>query len=194
MAANPSRAKQLSRAEDRRLAGLARYQAPGWRLDLGPPERFVPDKTLLGFLQRGQTVLLRCQRKDCGRRVEPDIEALVRSGYGHLSSAVLQEALSCSHPLGCGLARPVEAYPRGVPLIAYLGHDGLMISITCVGCRRAVTLTVPAMIDRLIASGRGDASTGMQELARCVRGPCRNCAGGLFEPALLWPQAPGSGA
>lgn len=180
MGANVSRAKQVSIAEDRRLGEVTRYGAPGWRLVLGKRPTFEADKSLMGFRQRGQSVLFRCNRRDCGRRVEPDLEALVRSGHGNLTTAHLHGALRCGHPLGCELAYPIETYPLGVPLIAFVGHDDVMITITCEGCQRAVTLPVGKMIDRLIATRRGDAATGINELGKRVRGPCRSCGGRAF--------------
>lgn len=192
MAHNVSRARQVSQAEDRAIAALAGYVAPGWRLELGPP-RIVPDPGLLGCWRRRMALLYRCGRRDCGRRVEPDLEALVRSGHGHLTPAELGAALSCRHPLGCRLKLQAETYPGGVPLVGYLAHPGVLITVRCEGCDHALTLPPEAMIERLRAARRGGPETGVLELASRIRGPCRRCGGMAFESAVIWSVAPGSG-
>lgn len=65
MGQNISRARQEALAEKQRLVSLARHVLPGWTLQLSP-ERIVPTRDLLGALQRGQKLLYRCERPDCG--------------------------------------------------------------------------------------------------------------------------------
>lgn len=171
-------------AQDRRVADLVRHAVPGWQVALGP-ERLVADATLLGALQRAQILVYRCERPDCGRRVQPDLDGLVRGGHGHLKPIELQRALACSHPLGCGLKLFSETYPQGVPLVAYLRDREAMVSVTCATCRHAVTRTVSETIDRLKAARRGDGSTGILELAGRIRGPCRRCGGMTFTTTVV---------
>jgi hypothetical protein len=184
MGHNVSRSKQASTAQDQRIADLARYAVPGWHVELGP-ERLVADATLLGALQRSQMLVYRCERPDCGRRVQPDLEALVRGGHGHLKAMELRSALGCGHPLGCGLKLFSETYPQGVPLVAYLRDPDAMVSVSCIGCRHAVTRTVPDTIDRLKTARRGDGSTGVLELAGRIRGPCRRCGCRRFTTTVV---------
>lgn len=187
MGHNVSQSKRDSMAQDRRLADLVRHTVPGWHVELGP-ERLVADPTLLGALQRSQVLVYRCERPDCGRRVQPDLEAIVRGGHGHLKPIELQAALVCGHPLGCGLKLFSETYPQGVPLVAYLRDADAMVAVTCSGCRHMVTRTVSDTIDRLKAARRGDGSTGILELAGRIRGPCRRCRGMSFTTTVV--QAP----
>jgi len=190
LAHNVSRPRQESLAQDQRLGRLARFVVPGWELAV-EPERIIPIKTLLGSYQRGEVLTYRCLRPDCGRRVAPDLEAVVRGGFGHVLKGSLIEALSCRHPLGCRLKLVSETYPRGVPLVAHLGSQGLLVAITCESCKATLSLSVAAMIERLMSTGRGDASTGVRELGGRVRGPCRQCGGRRFNSTVIWPPAVG---
>lgn len=185
MGHNISRARQEAHAERQRLSRLARYIVPGWRLQLSP-DRIVPVPDLRGALQRGQRLLFRCERPDCGRRVEPDLEAIMRAGHGHHASGWLLELLQCRHPLGCRLKLSAETYPQGVPLVAYLGDPAALISLKCEGCGLTLTRGVEDTLDRLIAARRGDGSTGVLELGTRVRGPCRQCRGRRFSSAVVW--------
>lgn len=184
MGHNISQAKRESMAQDRRVADLVRYAVPGWHVAFAP-ERLIANPTLLGALQRSQIVVYRCERPDCGRRVQPDLEALVRGGYGHLSPMELRDTLVCRHPLGCGLKLFSETYPQGVPLVAYLRDTDVMVCVTCGRCRHAVSRTVSDTIDRLVAARRGDGSTGILELAGRIRGPCRRCGGMSFTATVV---------
>lgn len=190
MAHNVSRARQEAQAERQRLNRLARYIVPGWRLQLSP-ERLVPVPDLQGAYQRGQRLLFRCERPDCGRRVEPDLEAIVRAGHGHHVPGWLLELLQCRHPLGCRLKLSAETYPQGVPLIAYLCDPAAMIVLKCEGCGLTLTRGVEETLDRLIAARRGDGSTGVLELGKRVRGPCRQCRGRRFASAVVWASCVG---
>lgn len=180
---NVSRSKQASLAENRRLGRLASYLVPGWRLELHP-ERIVPDPTLLGSLQRGQCLTYRCRRRDCGRRVEPDLEALVRTGQGHMSPGDLARLLTCRYPLGCELQLFSETYPASTPLVAHLGDASVLISVRCDGCGVTVTRGVAETIDRLRAARRGGPDTGINQVGRRVRGPCRACKGFRFTSSI----------
>lgn len=193
MAHNVSRSRQLDRAEDEARAELMRHLVPGWTVTLHPPFRIQAIATIMGAHLRGTELLMRCQRSDCGRRVQPELEGLVRGGFGHLSPAELCDHLSCRHPLGCRLTRPIETYPLGVPLVAYVSQPDHLIAVTCQGCRHTVSRTAVDTIARLKAAGRGDGSTGVNDLSGRVRGPCRKCGGQAFSVELVRPCAPGAG-
>lgn len=185
MGHNISRARQEAQAERQRLARLAQHVVPGWRLELSP-ERIVPTPDLLGALQRGQKLLYRCERPDCGRRVEPDLDGLVRAGHGHQTPGWLTHLLQCRHPLGCRLKLSAETYPQGVPLVGYLGDPEALIALRCEGCGLTLTRGVEETIARLIATRRGNGATGVLELGQRVRGPCRKCRGRRFASAVVW--------
>lgn len=188
MGQNISRARQEALAEKQRLLSLARHVVPGWTLQLSP-ERIVPTRDLLGALQRGQKLLYRCERPDCGRRVEPDLDGLVRAGHGHQTPGWLTHLLECRHPLGCRLKLSAEIYPLGVPLVGYLCDPEALIALKCEACGLTLTRGVQETIDRLIATGRGSGATGVLELGRRARGPCRRCNGRRFSSAVLWTRA-----
>ena len=182
---NVSRAKQDELERSSRLAGLQPYLVPGWRIDR-ESWRIVPVETVLGHFQRGQEMLLRCRRADCQRRLKVDFEAAVRAGLGERSIADLVAILKCGHWNGCRLEEVSAQYPRGVPLVSYLGHGDVLISIRCRACENNLLLRPAEVITRLKAAGRGDGSTGVIELATAIRGPCRKCGTSLFETNVLW--------
>lgn len=158
---------------------------PGWRLELSP-ERIVPTPDLLGALQRGQKLLYRRERPDGGRRVEPDLDGLVRAGHGHQTPGWLTHLLQCRHPFGCRLKLSAETYPQGVPLVGYLCDPEALIALRCEGCGLTLARSVEETIKRLRAAKRGDGATGITELGRRVRGPCRRCKGSQFRAELRW--------
>jgi hypothetical protein len=41
-------------------------------------------------------------------------------------------------------------------------------------------------------AGRGDGSTGVLEVGKRIRVPCRKCGGRQFEAELIRPKAPGT--
>jgi len=170
-----------------------RWLVPGWTVELTSPFGLHPVPTLAGARLRAEVLLFRCRRSDCGRRVQPDLEALVRGGFGHLSPGELGAELRCRHPLGCGLSLFSQTYPDGVPLIAYVQEPEVLIAVICTGCRHAVTRDAAATIARLRASRRGDGATGIAVLGSRVRGPCRKCGGRAFVAKVIRPPAPGSG-
>lgn len=176
---NVSQRKHEDEVERQERARLLRYAAPGWTLDLRAG-RLVAEDTLLGMFRRGQTLVLRCRRVDCRRRVEVDLEDAVRAGIGHYRPRELVETLRCHHYRGCEFKEAVALYPQGVPLVAYIGQDAFVV-VRCAKCRAEVTMTAEQAIDRLRATGRGDAATGINALATVIRGPCRRCGGRAFE-------------
>lgn len=192
VAHNSSRTKQADIARSRHAAELERYLVPGWQIDRAKPE-IVPVATVLGAFERGQEVLLRCGQQDCRRRVVIDLKAAVHAGLGDRPLASLSELLRCRHWNGCQLREVSAAYPQGVPIIAYLTHPDALIAITCASCARRFLLPPAAMIDKLRQAGRGDGATGVLELGKLVRGPCRECRQRKFISTVIWAKAPGTG-
>lgn len=188
MGHNVSRARQTDRAHDQARAEAARWLVPGWAVDVDPPFRIQAIPTIMGAWLRGQVLVYRCLRSDCGRRVEPDLQGLVHAGFGHLKPGELREDLSCRHPLGCQLKLACETYPRGVPLITYVQQPDVLFAVACQGCGHTVSRTAADTIARLAASRRGDGSTGVNELASRVRGPCRRCGGRAFKSEVIRPS------
>ncbi len=191
MGYNVSRNRRIEMVRRRRMAELEPYLVPGWQLD---PDglRIVTVDTALSFYQRGQELLLRCQRADCRRRVEVDVKQAMRAGLGDKPTAHLVELLRCRHWAECRLQQVSAIYPHGVPLVAYLDDEDVVIEVKCEKCGYRLLLPPEAMIDRLIKAGRGDGSTGIHSLGKAVRGPCRKCGGRQFKADVIRPKAPGT--
>jgi hypothetical protein len=190
---NVSRGKQDEIERSRRLGELRPFVVAGWQID---PSKFqiVEIKTVLGYHQRGQEMLLRCQRTDCRRRIEIDFRAAVHAGLGDRPVFHLHHLLRCHHWSGCRLEEISATYPKGVPLVGYLQHPDVLIAILCTHCEARLLLPPKQVIARLKAAGRGDGSTGILELARVIRGPCRKCGVRRFECQVIWSQRPVSTA
>ncbi len=191
MSHNVSRAKQDEIKRERRLAEIQPYVVPGWRIDQSSWE-IVEVPTALGHFQRQQEMLLRCQRSDCRRRVEIDFRAAVQAGLGDRPVKHLLERLKCHHWSGCRLEEVSAIYPKGVPLVGYLKHRDVLISIRCTTCQYRLLLPPREVIKRLEAVGCGDGSTGIIELARAIRGPCRKCGTSSFETNVIWSSIKGA--
>lgn len=192
MSANASRSKRDEMERTARLTDLQPLLVPGWQIS---PDglRVVTVATVLGFYQRGQEMLLKCRRRDCHRRVEIDFRAAIQAGRGNQSPRHLIHDLRCGHWDGCSLEEVSAIYPNGVPLVAYLNDKDMLIAIACEQCPARLLLPPRAVIERLKQAGRGDGSTGILELGRRVRGPCRRCGGRKFRSEVVSPKAPGTG-
>jgi hypothetical protein len=188
---NVTRGKQDEIARKRRLAEIEPYLVPGWQIDPSNVQ-IVPVRTVLGHYERGQQLLLRCKRADCRRRMEVDLLAAIQAGKGHLPPHHLVHMLKCNHWAGCQFEEASAIYPNGVPLIGFLNEEGVLIAIACASCGASVLLQPRAVIARLKQAGRGDGSTGVLEVGKRIRGPCRKCGGRLFEAELIRPKAPGT--
>jgi hypothetical protein len=191
MSHDVSRGKQDEIERSRRLAELRPFVVPGWRIHT---DRFqiVEIKTVLGYYQRGQTMLLRCRRLDCRRRVEIDFEAAVHAGHGAKPLPFLLQMLRCHHWSGCQREEMSATYPKGVPLVGLLQHKDVLVAIACAACPARLLLPPREVIRKLSEARRGDGSTGVLELGKAVRGPCRKCDGRRFESELIWPRCLGS--
>ena len=191
VAHNISRRKREEIERRTRDQELRPYLVPGWTLD---PLRgtFTPTKTVLGHFQRRQSVLFRCQRSDCRRRIELDLRSALDAGLGDKSMPDLLEMLRCRHWRGCDLTETSATYCDGVPLIALIGDAGTLIAIVCAKCNDRLLLPARAVIERLKKAGRGDGATGVIALGSKIRGPCRKCGGRSFKSAPIWPQHPAS--
>ena len=172
-----------------RATELSELLVPGWTLN-GDATGFVDVPTVLGHWQRGQSVLLRCSKRDCRRRVELDLRAAVDAGLGDRTLPQTVALLACRHWSGCALSFQHATYPEGVPLISILAHPDALIAIACDGCAARTLLPPRRVIERLLATGRGNGATGILELGRKVRGPCRKCSGRRFTSTLVWPDSP----
>lgn len=186
---NVSRGKQGEFERKQRLDELKPFLVPGWTLDLSRLQP-IEVRTVLGYYQRGQDMLLRCRRRDCRRRVEVDFRAAVQGGLGDRPASYMLELLKCRHWNGCQLEEASATYPKGIPLVALLGEAEVLIAIACAVCAARALLPPREVIRRLNAAGRGDGSTGILELGQAVRGPCRNCSGRRFAAELVWPKRP----
>ncbi len=191
MSHNVSRNKQDEKARSRQMAELKSLLAPGWQIDPGSLQ-IVAVSTVLGFYQRGQEMLLRCRRPDCHRRVEIDFREAVQAGKGDWPPAHLVHVLRCGHWAGCKLQEVSATYPNGVPLVGLLAKADVLIAIACEACAARLLLPPRVVIARLKQAGRGDGSTGVLELGKRVRGPCRRCSGRRFRSEVVWPKAPGT--
>jgi hypothetical protein len=189
---NTSRSKRGRIDSNRRLAELKPLLVPGWQIDPAKLE-IIAVPTVLGFCQRGQEMLLRCRRPDCHRRVEIDFREAVQAGKGDWPPSHLIHILRCGHWAGCKLYEVSSTYPNGVPLIGLLAQADVLIAIVCEACAARLLLPPQAVIVRLKQAGRGDGSTGVLEVGKRVRGPCRKCGAGRFMSELVWPKAPGTG-
>ena len=192
MSHNVSRGKKDQVEFSRRLAELTPLLVPGWQLDSGRLQ-IVAVKTVLGFHQRGQQMLLRCRRTDCHRRVEIDFREAVQAGKGDWPPNHLLHVLRCGHWAGCKLQEVSATYPNGVPLVGLITKADVLIAIICESCAARLLLPPCAVIARLKQAKRGDGSTGVLELGKRVRGPCRKCGAGRFRSELVWSKAAGTG-
>lgn len=192
MSANISRSRSQEMQREKRLAELKPFLVPGWQINPSSLQ-IVAVKTVLGFYQRGQEMLLKCRRRDCHRRVEVDFHAAVQAGKGSQSPQHLIHELLCGHWHGCGLEEVSAIYPKGVPLVSYLNDKDVLIAIACEQCPARLLLPPRTVIERLRQAERGDGSTGILELGRRVRGPCRQCGGRKFRSEVISANAPGTG-
>jgi hypothetical protein len=72
------------------------------------------------------------------------------------------------------------AFEPGVPLSHYRQH-GAGVLLTCLDCLDGRTFELEAVIGRLAARQVGGEQTGIRELSRLVRAPCRRCGARRFE-------------
>jgi hypothetical protein len=184
MAHNVSTERKARIERARRVGELREFLVPGWRLDLERLE-IVEVNTALGHYQRGQQLLLLCRKADCRRRVEVDLRSAIEAGLSDQPVAVLLERLRCRHWQGCELAQAHAIYPNGVPLVSYLKEKDRLIAIACTACGGRSLLPPAEVIKRLTSVGRGNGNTGIIELARAVRGPCRRCGHQRFTTSAV---------
>lgn len=163
---------------------LRPFLVPGWRID-GRKLAFVEIGTVLGARQRRQSVTLRCATSECRRRVEVDLDAAIAAGHADRPAAELPRLLACAHWGTCRLTMVAMTYPDGVPLVGLVG-SGALVGIACTRCESRAVLPPPAVIARLVTAGVGDASCGVLEVGRRVRGPCRKCGGRSFASSVVW--------
>jgi hypothetical protein len=179
MGHNLSRESQHRLERQQRADELSKLLVPGWTLNI-EATGFVATPTLLGHWQRRETILLRCSKLDCRRRVELDLSSAIDAGFGDRSIAEAVQMLACRHWQGCALRFEHTSFREGVPLLSTLGDAQLLIAIACDGCAARTLLPPRRVIERLLAVGRGNGSTGIFEVGRKVRGPCRGCGGRRF--------------
>ena len=191
MSHNTSRSKREEIERGLRISALKPFLVAGWRLNQ-VHARFETVETALGFYERGQEMLLRCQRRECRRRVEVDFRSALQAGHGDLPIKEVIQLLRCRHWGGCELAEVSAIYPNGVPLVAYLNEPDILVAITCIGCSTRLLLPPAKVIERLVQAGIGDGSTGILRLGQVVRGPCRKCGGRRFSSETVQPKAAGT--
>ncbi len=189
MGHNVSRDRKDRIERERELERLEPLVVPGWQIDRARV-RIVEERTVLGFHQRGQQMLLRCRRDDCRRRAEIDFHRAVLAGHGGRPVADVVAMLRCRHWDGCRLEEASAIYPEGVPLVGFLQDANVLIAIACAGCDVRLLLPPELVIQRLKAAGRGDGSTGLHRVATAVRGPCRRCGGRRFSVDVVRTKAP----
>jgi DNA-directed RNA polymerase subunit RPC12/RpoP len=117
--------------------------------------------------------------------VEVEFKGAVQAGLGDRPLSHLIHCLRCQHWAGCGLEEASAVYPLGVPLVAFLNEEDTLIAIVCEACGARVLLPPRAVIDRLKRAGTGDGSTGVLELGKRVRGPCRQCRATRFRSEII---------
>ena len=189
MGANLSLESRHRLERQERAKELSKLLVPGWTLNAAATG-FVDVPSVLGHWQRGQSVLLRCSKWDCRRRVELDLRTAVDAGLGDRTLPEIVALLGCRHWSGCALSLQHATYSEGVPLISVLAHPNALISVACDGCAARTLLPPRRVIERLLATGRGNGATGIFELGRKVRGPCRKCSGRRFTSTIVWPGSP----
>lgn len=185
MGHNTSREKAERDRRTVSAAALRPLLVPGWTI-AADGKGFAEIDSVLGASLRGQAVLFRCSGRDCRRRIELDLRATIDAGLGDRRPRDLVASLACRHWRGCALRLEHTTYPGGVPLIAFLAHADVLIAVSCTACPARTLLPPIRVIERLIAGGRGDGATGLLELGRKARGPCRRCGGRAFEGGVVW--------
>lgn len=190
MAHNTSLEKQEAEARRRRRAELEPLLAPGWRLTYD--NRLEAIDTPAGYHARGQTCLLRCERRDCNRRIALDLLSAVRSGLGDTPIVEAAHRLQCGHWEGCKLRIVDRSYPQGVPLAWFALQPDHLLVLICDMCGKRITMEPRDTILRLKRSGVGDGGIGLHQLPGLARRPCKGCGRRKFSADWQTPPAPGT--
>ncbi len=166
---------------------LAPYAAPGWELS-ADVTAYRETPTVLGAWQRKQKTTAGCRSHHCARRCDIDLKTAIDAGLAQENIIELVRYLRCNHWKGCGILPPQLAYPRGVPLIAYLTDPTVLVEICCAKCSNKTGLPSRRIIDKLVSYGRGNSATGINDLGARIRGPCRKCGTRCFTARYIWPK------
>jgi hypothetical protein len=147
-----------------------------------------PDRTVFGFMARGDEVRGNCHHRDCTRRCSIDFTELAAKGFGRVHVEHVKRMLMCNRLDGCSLAFHDKA-GRGLSLRALLGHAHASIRFRCRACKHHHTALPDAVIAKLRAAGREAKSCDTVEgLAAVTKSPCPNCKKVDWQIDVLWPN------
>lgn len=161
------------------------YRPPkGWTATSGTLE---PDRTLAGYLARGQIVRGHCHTRDCKRSCHVDVEHLVKRGLGTLRMSKVTDLMRCHHLDSCSLYLIHEKRPEGLPLFMLTGSPHVQLRVSCEHCRFTRTAAVEAVIAKLQAEKRGGPDTRSNEVAGLIKGACK-CGVTRWKVEVAWPN------
>lgn len=192
MAHNISLEKQAELARRRRRDQLQPLLAPGWRLTYD--NRLEAIETPAGYHERGQTCLLRCELRGCGRRLAIDFLSAIRTGLGDRPIAEIAARLSCGHWEGCKFRVVDRSYPNGLPLVWFAFQPDHLVVLVCDVCGKRISLDPAQAVVRLKRSDLGDGGTGLLQLPAVARRACAGCGKRRFSADWSAPPAPGTPA
>jgi hypothetical protein len=164
-------------------AGLA---PPGWFL---MNHTLVPDPTLKGYLDRGQSVHGQCVGKDCQRKASMDLRELLRLTGPSLHVSKIAAYMRCTRLEGCRF-QFTRLEPRcDIPLSRFAGRPHVRLRLRCDACQCFVHRKVDAVIAWLETTGQGSRRSWISDVERLLTVRC-GCGGrhwkievAVFDPA-----------
>ncbi|WP_271067918.1 hypothetical protein [Caulobacter sp. NIBR1757] len=146
---------------------------PGWFLS---EHTLLPDPTLKGYLDRGQSVFGQCVGKDCQRKASMDLRELLRITGPSLHIKKIADYMRCSRLEGCRF-RFTRLEPRcDVPLDRFARLPNVRLRVRCNHCFCFTHRKVDAVIAWLTTTGQGSPRSWISDVERLLTARC-GCGG-----------------
>ncbi len=158
---------------------------PGW---LAQDGLLQPDRSIAGYLARGQEVSGRCHLRDCRRTCLIDTARLTAQGFGRLPIEAVKRWMRCARMEGCALDFHEET-SGGLPIDSLRGRARVAIRFKCTACGFHRTALPDQILAKLRAMG-GTAShdATVQKVAGLAKEPCKSCGKTDWRVDVLWPD------
>ncbi|MFZ4606416.1 MAG: hypothetical protein ACOYM5_09175 [Caulobacter sp.] len=156
---------------------------PGWT---AINQTLEPERTVAGYLARGEEVHGGCRTYGCRRKWWLDEHARAEAVLARLPTSTLERTLKCARLDGCSF----ELFPprpgQSIRLADAVGRANARVMIRCTGCDWTRLPPAAAVIDRLKRQRTGGAQTRVHEVTAALRAPCPACKATCWEATLVW--------
>ncbi|MDB5440397.1 MAG: hypothetical protein JWM33_2824 [Caulobacteraceae bacterium] len=164
----------------------APYRAPtllprGWVVWCG---QLTPDRSVAGYLARGQQVRGFCRHQQCRRTCWIDVDRLAAHHMGGLPMEEAKSLWRCHRIGGCQM--DFEEDKAGLPTLGGLQALPAKVRLRCIGCDRQWEGPPAGMIARLKKRGEGDEKTLVTEVQKALRKPCDQCGRRAWDFSVMW--------